>query len=684
MHRVLALIEHGERLVVLTGPGGVGKTRLCLAAAERLGAAGRSVVWVPLEEVDSAEGASAAIAQRLGVADLDADRARLTGRTDILLLDNLEQIPDLAGTLQGLLEAVPTLHVLATSRSPLSVRGEKVLELQPLDPGTSAVELFAERAQTSTRLSTSRVCRPATVRICEALDGLPLAIELVSARVTLFTVEELADQLDFNPDPEDPPDSIPERAGRQGSLRGLVGWSLALLPARTRTFFLHLAACPGSVDLDTAVVVGAGLGLTTTEARTATADLVRAALVRTVESGAGRRFTMLNTVRVVATAELGPHREDVVASLADHWLARARDVDPISQPGPQRIASTLADLPATQWVLEFLTRQGRTGEAAEIVLANRRALAVLGRADETLRAALALLESDLSEPMRARLLVVAGGAAYTCHQDERAAELLSAVTALDEQDFVYRVFGHTSLCAFNADRGNPEIAAHHAQQSLAYAEASSNPSLLRLAHSAAGWSAIRRGAYNDAAEHARAQLRLATDNESTILALLDITLAELFRESTETAIEVATESLRLARRLGPSTPLTQAQQFLGYALLQADDATGAAAMLTASLRTLRSNSDAGVSLETAAAIGLAAAVAGRRDAGRQLIRRSNAVAVDMFGAGAITEPLHTTAARHQVDISLDQDGHQPVESLSDILDRALELGQAVAEPAELP
>jgi DNA-binding SARP family transcriptional activator/predicted ATPase len=681
MHEVIALVAGGERLVVLIGPGGVGKTRLCLAAAEQLAKAGRSAVWVPLEEVHSADGAAAAIAQRLGVTDLVTDRSRLTGRTDVLLLDNLEQIPDLSGMLQGLLESVPTLQVLATSRSPVSVRGEKILELQPLDPQTDAVELFAERARSIDPAFDLTSCRPAIVRICAALDGLPLAIELASARITLFTAEELADQLDIAPDPQDPSGSTSDRpAGRQGSLRELVGWSLALLPERTRTFFVHLAACPGSVDLDTAVAVGAGLGLTTSDARLATAHLVRAALVRSVEGRGGRRFTMLNTVRAVATAELGQRRDAVAAALAAHWVARARAIDPVAHPGPQLLASTSADLPATRWVLGFLIEQGRCDEAAEIVLANRRTLAVLGRADETLRAALALLDCDLSDVMRSRMSVVAGGAAYTCHQDKLATELLSAVATVGEEDFVYLLLGHTVSCVCNADIGNSDLAAFHATKALAYAQASGRSALQRLAHSAAGWAAIRREAFDDSAGHARAQLQLATDDESTILALLDIALAELFRESTEAATEAATESLRLAQRLGPSTILTQAQQKLGYALLQGGDAAGAAALLTTCLRGIRSDSDEGSSLETAAAIGLAAVILGRRDDGRQVIRRSNAFALDKFGVDcAVTEPLYTVASQHQVDISYDPDGPPTFGNLSDLLEQAIELGQAVVE-----
>src|SRR5207342_529283 len=114
----------------------------------------------------------------------------------------------------------------------------------------------------------------------------------------------------------------------------------------------------------------AGLGLTATEARAATGDLVRAGLVRTVESGAGRRFTMLNTVRAVAATDLAPDRDGVVAALADHWVARAREVDPMTQPGPQRLESARAELVSTQWVLDHLTDTGRADEAALVLLAD--------------------------------------------------------------------------------------------------------------------------------------------------------------------------------------------------------------------------------------------------------------------------------------------------------------------------
>jgi Bacterial transcriptional activator domain len=103
------------------------------------------------------------------------------------------------------------------------------------------------------------------------------------------------------------------------------------------------------------------------------------------------------------------------------------------------------------------------------------------------------------------------GPACTCHQGALAAELLSAVTTVEEHDFVYLVLGHTSLCASNADRGDSEAAALPAQHSLARAEASST-ALLQLAHWAAGWAAIRRAAYDDSAQYARAHQRMATGN----------------------------------------------------------------------------------------------------------------------------------------------------------------------------
>src|SRR6478752_4182833 len=133
---VVALIGAGERLVTMTGPGGVGKTRLALAVALELRAAGREVVWVPLEQVRTAGEAADSVTRAMSVASQsDAAPGKHAG---LLLLDNLEQIPDVGDLVRTLVQATPALQILATSRSLLGVRGERVVPVQPLDLASAA------------------------------------------------------------------------------------------------------------------------------------------------------------------------------------------------------------------------------------------------------------------------------------------------------------------------------------------------------------------------------------------------------------------------------------------------------------------------------------------------------------------------------------------------------------------
>ncbi|WP_256796253.1 BTAD domain-containing putative transcriptional regulator [Terrabacter sp. Ter38] len=682
--RVLSYLNGGERLVVLTGPGGVGKTRLALAVAAELQDARRPLAWLPLEHLTDLREASAAIAAVLGVDDLHADAAMLSGRDDVLVLDNLEQLPGLGAPLQVLLEAVPTLRVLATSRSPLGVLGEVVIEVEPLDPRTDGVDLFAERARAHLPSFDAEPWRPVITRICERLDGLPLAIELVSARLGVFGPDDLLAELD----PAVSSSRTDGGHGRQDSLQDLVGWSLDLLPTASRRFFEDLASLPETFDLDTAVAVGSGAGLDPSDARRVVAELVRAALLRAVETEAGRRFTMLNTVRAVGRAagltREGPTEErpdavlDAVAdAVADLWVERARRTDPAEQPDARRLAAARADLSTTRWVLEHLTGSGRADEAAEILLSGRRVYAVLGHADETLEGLVAALDAGLSDRVRARAMVGAGSAAYVT-SDPRAEELLAAVVDVADDDVTWLVIGHTSLCALHADGSDAEGALRHAREGLARAEASGSRPLLRVAHSAAGWAALRSGRYDDARDHALAQLGLASGDAETVLALQDVTLAELFRQATEAAIEVATEALRLSLRLGPSFPLAQSQQQLGYALLQAGDAVGAAEMLLAGLRTAPSHHDQGFLLESVAAIGLAACMAGQGEPGRTLVQRSAAFAQKHFGVDcALSDPLLSTAERHGVRAALEPGALPAMGAVADLVEQAMDVAGGI-------
>jgi len=202
-------------LLTLTGPGGVGKTRLALqaAAAARTGFAD-GVVFVPLAPIADPALVLSTVAQALGVHEapgLALDAALVAALRDkrlLLVLDNCEQVLDAAPSLAAVLAAVPTITALATSRAALRVRGERVHPIAPLAVPTlplpplaavsqyEAVRLFIARAQDADpAFAITNVTAPAVAEICARLDGLPLAIELAAARTRPLAPEELLARL---------------------------------------------------------------------------------------------------------------------------------------------------------------------------------------------------------------------------------------------------------------------------------------------------------------------------------------------------------------------------------------------------------------------------------------------------------------------------------------------------------
>jgi predicted ATPase/class 3 adenylate cyclase len=340
-----------SRLLTLTGPGGTGKTRLSLQlAAEATEGYPDGVHWVPLGLIGEASLVLPTIAQAVGLPD-PRGRARehlvehLADKRVLLVLDNFEQVLDAGPEIAELLEHLPGVTVLATSRSPLRIYGEHEYPVPPLavpDPRHlpdleslshfASVALFIERAgavRPGFRVDATNA--PAIAEICARLDGLPLAIELAAARVRVLTPQAIMSRLDHRLNLlAGGSRNLPER---QQTLRGAIDWSHDLLEPGDRTAFARFSAFAGGADEEafSQVVLAAWPDEAgpMPDALDALTSLLDKSLVRQEMTADGSaRYRMLETIREYADERLAEAEPDAATRLrhAEYFLALAEGV----------------------------------------------------------------------------------------------------------------------------------------------------------------------------------------------------------------------------------------------------------------------------------------------------------------------------------------------------------------------
>jgi predicted ATPase/DNA-binding SARP family transcriptional activator len=336
----LASLVGEQRLVTLTGPAGVGKTRLAVEAARRSSvpggawlarletAAGTATVWRSIGEALAVDAPTrAAVTERLRAAEL------------LLVLDNCEHVVDaVADTLTTLLPSAPGVRVLATSQLPLRAAGEVVLDLEPLTL-TDAVALFTDRATAQRPYQTDDQDTRATVEaVCRSLDGLPLAIELAAARTRVLPVYEIARRLeDRFTLLRDPASHLPPR---QSTLRAALSWSYDLLFPDDQRGLWALAAFTGGASLPAFEAVLGALQVPTDAGLDIVSRLVdRSLATADIRSRGPARYHLLDSVRALSLERL--HEAglgDVAAAAHAAWFAQAADranvgVRGLGQPG---------------------------------------------------------------------------------------------------------------------------------------------------------------------------------------------------------------------------------------------------------------------------------------------------------------------------------------------------------------
>jgi predicted ATPase/class 3 adenylate cyclase len=374
------LLGSGVQLVTLTGPGGTGKTRLALEVARAAsGEFDDGTAFVPLAAVGDAADVVPAIAAVLGIRESDEraiDEVVLTylrGKHLLLVVDNVEHVLAAAPQIGALLDA-PKLVILATSRSPLHLTGERLVPIAPLgvpdvlppEPlqllECDAVRLFVERANNIRPFALSGRNAGAVAELCRRLEGLPLAIELAAARTSLLSPEMILARLDH---------SLKlliggerDRDERQQTMRNAIAWSHDLLSSDEQTIFRRLAVFRGGCTLDAVETVAA------CDMEADPLDLVGSlvdhSLLRMDDAAAGPvagepRFTMLEVVREFALERLEASGE--LSATRDRHAALMLDL-------AERAAPELRSRDQLQW-LERLESEHPNMMAALAHLASR-------------------------------------------------------------------------------------------------------------------------------------------------------------------------------------------------------------------------------------------------------------------------------------------------------------------------
>ncbi len=600
------VMKDGQRALTLTGPGGSGKTRLAIALAAALEPAfSDGVYFVSLEAVASIDATWTTIADSLGVGGEDRGPETViddvAGRQALIVLDNLEQLPDAAALVDQLLTAGPLVHVVSTSRRPLYVVGEQEHAVPPLTlpqigasseecARSGAVALFVQRARLVRPDFALTAVNAADIgEICRRLDGLPLAIELAAARVKLLGIRGLRARLDQSLELASQQRRLPDR---QRTLRATIEWSHALLSPVQQRVFRQLGPFHGDFDLLAMAAVAPSDGDPLDEL----AALVDLSLV-TVAAGHDDepRFRLLETIAAFARERLtaAGEIEEVRRRHAEHYLSVVEVEAPRLRSG------------------EFLSARDRI----EADLDNLRAALDWSLRADTATGTHGALVTGL------RLCEQLGWFWYACgYQREGHDWLARAVTAAAGQESPELMSSLHALGVLVLQRGEPERARDALQTCLGFWRRVGDPykigrelNSLGVAYRSLGEPHLARQMFGEAL----AVARQAGDGEREASALSNLAKIESDGGNDNRAVELLNEALELDRQLDDVWGVGADMINLANVKLRAGRVDEASAVLTDSATAVVGLSDPELTVEL---VELFCAVAAERNRPRQAAR----------------------------------------------------------------
>jgi predicted ATPase/class 3 adenylate cyclase/DNA-binding CsgD family transcriptional regulator len=661
---ILRLLSREEvRLVTLIGPGGIGKTRLGLqVAAELSDAFSDGVYFVNLAPISNPTFVVPTIAQTLDLKEtgdqplLDLLQASLRDKQLLLLLDNFEQVLNVASQVADLLAACPRLKVLVTSRFVLHVRGEQEFTVPPLtvpDPKHlpdlavlsqyEAVELFIARAQAvkpEFQLTTANA--PIIAEICARLDGLPLAIELAAARSKLLPPQALLARLGqrlavLTGGAQDAP-------ARQQTLRNTIAWSYHLLDASEQRLFRRISVFVGGCMLEAVEAVCAALDGEAAGVVDGVSSLIDKSLLQHTEQESQEpRLLMLETIReyaLEASASSG-EMEDTRQAYAAYYLQLAEEAEP-QMVGPlqtmwlERFEREHENLRAAlSWLLEQAEGE-RDRSSHELALRLSAALWQFwesrGYASEGrtfLERALVVSEGTVTS-YRAKALKAAASMAVHQGDTERGEALCKEILTLSQQFGDRGGVAHTLYLRgiIAGWRSNLAAACSLLEEALALWRELDDKNGITWALYFLSLQVREQGEYAKARALCEECLTLHREMGNTggiAYALYQLALILLMTQSDQGAVRgLLEESLALARELGDRRNMIMCFSLLGEVSLQQGDMITARSFIEQSLGLSKEIGDLGLTADALTHLGIVNFVQGDYTAARALYEESMA------------------------------------------------------------